>query len=388
MPEGPVRHESARRVEAALATLGLTDRVRELSDSTRTAADAAEAIGCETRQIVKSLVFRTGRTQRAVLILTSGAHRVDEAWLERYVGEPLERADPEFARAAAGFAIGGVPPIGHPAPLPTFVDLDLLELREVWAAAGTPHAVCRLTAGELLRITRATPIAVTPVRPRVPDGGPWITFDCYGTLVDWRAGLGAAFAREMAPIERSERDRLVDGYMAEEPALETGPYRPYPDLVAAGARRAAQGLGRTLDATAAARMADSIVDWPSFPDSRASLAELRRRGFRIGLLSNITRAVIERTIGRNEFPVDLVVTAEDVRSYKPAPAHWARFLKETGAEPRDCVHVAGAYEYDLPPAAAFGFRTVFVERYPGPPAGEFAQRTFASLQAFVEQTER
>ena len=110
------------RVDAALRRLGLIDRVRELPSSTRTARDAAESLGCEVGQIVKSIVFRGVRSARPVLVLASGDHRVDELWMERYVGEPIERAPPEFAREATGFAIGGVPPVGHERSLRTFVD--------------------------------------------------------------------------------------------------------------------------------------------------------------------------------------------------------------------------------------------------------------------------
>ena len=110
-----------------------------LPDSARTAPEAAAAVGSEVGAIVKSLVFRCG--DEAVLALVSGANRADEARLEEEFGAPVARADADFVRAATGFSIGGVPPLGHPAPLRTLVDEDLLGYEVVWAAAGTPHAV-------------------------------------------------------------------------------------------------------------------------------------------------------------------------------------------------------------------------------------------------------
>ncbi|MGB9879954.1 MAG: YbaK/EbsC family protein, partial [Anaerolineae bacterium] len=128
--------------------------------STRTAAEAAQAVGCAVGQIVKSLVFRGKETHKPILVLASGANRVDEKALAHWVGEPIEKADADFVREQTGFAIGGVPPIGHIQPLPTYIDQDLLLYDEIWAAAGTPHAVFRLTPADLVRMTNGM---VTPV---------------------------------------------------------------------------------------------------------------------------------------------------------------------------------------------------------------------------------
>jgi prolyl-tRNA editing enzyme YbaK/EbsC (Cys-tRNA(Pro) deacylase) len=123
---------------------------RVLPDSARTAPEAAAAVGVEVGAIVKSLVFRCG--DEAVLALVSGANRADEARLGEAFGAPVGRADAGFARAATGFSIGGVPPFGHPAPLRTVVDEDLLAFEVVWAAAGTPHAVFPIAPDELARL--------------------------------------------------------------------------------------------------------------------------------------------------------------------------------------------------------------------------------------------
>jgi prolyl-tRNA editing enzyme YbaK/EbsC (Cys-tRNA(Pro) deacylase) len=149
---------SARGVQAALLAAGIDAEVRELPDSTRTAPEAAAAVGCALGAIVKSLVFRAG--DRAVVALVSGDRRADERRLGELAGAPLARADADFVRAATGYAIGGVPPVGHPEPLRTLVDEDLLRFDAVWAAAGTPHAVfpvapaalARAAAGSVLRI--------------------------------------------------------------------------------------------------------------------------------------------------------------------------------------------------------------------------------------------
>jgi prolyl-tRNA editing enzyme YbaK/EbsC (Cys-tRNA(Pro) deacylase) len=140
-------------VQEALAVQGFAFEVREFPDSTRTSAEAAAAIGCSVAQIAKSLVFRGGESGRAVLIIASGANRVDPAKAEALLGEAIGRADADFVREATGFAIGGVPPLGHDRPLVTLIDEDLLAFEEVWAAAGTPNAVFRLSPKDLGDLT-------------------------------------------------------------------------------------------------------------------------------------------------------------------------------------------------------------------------------------------
>lgn len=149
----PPSKASVRRVEAALAERGFALQVKEFPVSTRTSAEAATAIGCAVGQIAKSLVFRGARSGQAVLIVASGANRVDPAKAEALLGEAIGRADAEFVRAATGFAIGGVPPVGHDRPLATLIDRDLLAYDEIWAAAGTPNAVFRLTPEDLGQLT-------------------------------------------------------------------------------------------------------------------------------------------------------------------------------------------------------------------------------------------
>lgn len=151
---------SAQKVQQALAGFGLDLQVKELTESTRTAQDAAQAVGCDVGQIVKSLVFRGKTSGEAVFVVASGANRVDEKGLAAHIGEKIEKADADFAREQTGFAIGGVAPVGHPAPLKTFIDEDLLQYPELWAAAGTPNALFSLTPQQLCLITSGTVLKV------------------------------------------------------------------------------------------------------------------------------------------------------------------------------------------------------------------------------------
>lgn len=151
---------SARAVQDALRAKGINLEVVELPQSTRTAAEAAAAVGCSVAQIAKSLVFRGAQSNQAVLVIASGANRVDERLVADVIGEPIAKADAAFVREQTGFAIGGVPPVGHRYALRTFIDRDLLAFEEIWAAAGTPNAVFRLTPTDLLAITDAEVINV------------------------------------------------------------------------------------------------------------------------------------------------------------------------------------------------------------------------------------
>lgn len=147
---------SAQRVQQALTEKGVDLQVVELPGSTRTAAEAALAVGCDVAQIAKSLVFKARKTGRPVLVIASGANRVDEKKVKALLGEPIGRADPEFVREVTGFAIGGVPPLGHLQPLTTFIDGDLLQHETIWAAAGTPHALFALDPESLAAMTGGT----------------------------------------------------------------------------------------------------------------------------------------------------------------------------------------------------------------------------------------
>ena len=151
---------AAQRVQEALRARGLGSEVRHMSQTTRTAAEAAAACGCAIGQIVKSLIFRGGRSGKTYLLLVSGANRVDEKGVAACFGEPLRRPEAQYVRDVTGFAIGGIPPLGHDTPLATFLDKALLDYDVVWAAAGTPDAVFPIAPAQLAEATAATVIAV------------------------------------------------------------------------------------------------------------------------------------------------------------------------------------------------------------------------------------
>ncbi|MEO8691926.1 MAG: YbaK/EbsC family protein [Acidimicrobiales bacterium] len=150
----------AERFKAALAQGGWNHEIVVLPDSTRTAKEAALAVGCDVAQIVKSLVSRGTTSARPVLVIASGANRVDETAVGALIGEPIGKADADFVRANTGFAIGGVAPIGHVVAPVTLVDEDLLAFDSIWAAGGTPNTVFNLTPAELLEMTGGEPAAV------------------------------------------------------------------------------------------------------------------------------------------------------------------------------------------------------------------------------------
>lgn len=152
--------KSAQMIQDALAKKGMQIKVLELPSSTRTADDAVKTIGCVVEQIVKSLIFKTKETKMPILVLASGVNRVNEKTISALLGEKLEKADADFTREVTGFAIGGIPPIGHKQPIQTFIDEDLLQYETVWAAAGTPNAVFSLKSKDLLSLTGGKIISI------------------------------------------------------------------------------------------------------------------------------------------------------------------------------------------------------------------------------------
>ncbi len=151
---------TAQKVQDLLTSQGFALHVIEFAESTRTSQEAADRAGCSLGQITKSLVFKGKQTRKPILVLTSGANRVDEARLAEYAGEPIGRADADFVRSVTGFAIGGVPPLGHAQPMATYMDEDLLQYETIWAAAGTPNAIFELTPTDLQKMTGARTLRV------------------------------------------------------------------------------------------------------------------------------------------------------------------------------------------------------------------------------------
>lgn len=153
--------KSAEVVQKSLFEKGLTFEVVELESTTRTASDAATSIGCQIGQIVKSLLFCTKDKREPILVLASGPNRVSEKAIQKYVGEEIVKADADLARTVTGFAIGGIPPCGHKTSIShVYIDEDLLQYEILWAAAGTPHAVFKLPAADLQRVTDGKIISI------------------------------------------------------------------------------------------------------------------------------------------------------------------------------------------------------------------------------------
>ena len=156
MPISP----TAQKIQDLLTTQGYEITVIEHAESTRTAQEAADRAKCELGQITKSLIFKGKSTGKAILVLTSGVNRVNEKRISQYAGEPIGRADADFVRTVTGFAIGGVPPLGHLRSIETYLDEDLLQYKTVWAAAGTPNAIFELTPADLQKMTDGKAVQV------------------------------------------------------------------------------------------------------------------------------------------------------------------------------------------------------------------------------------
>jgi len=151
---------SVQKVQDALKALGFINEVMELQTTTRTSAEAAQAVGCRVEQIAKSIVFRGKQTDRPVLVIASGPNRVNEKKIEALISELIGKADANFVRQRTGFVIGGVPPVGHLEKIEIFIDEDLLQYEEIWAAAGSPNAVFRLTPSDLVKMTEGRVVSI------------------------------------------------------------------------------------------------------------------------------------------------------------------------------------------------------------------------------------
>jgi len=151
---------SPQKVQDVLKALGFANQVVELKVTTRTSADAAQAVGCQVEQIAKSIIFKGKQTQKPILVIASGPNRVNEKRIEELISEPLGKADADYVRKHTGFVIGGVPPIGHLEKLEIFIDEDLLKLDEIWAAAGSPNAVFKLAPSELIKMTGGRVVSI------------------------------------------------------------------------------------------------------------------------------------------------------------------------------------------------------------------------------------
>jgi 2-haloacid dehalogenase len=187
----------------------------------------------------------------------------------------------------------------------------------------------------------------------------WATFDCYGTLIDWNTGIGAVleqlYGAEQAPT-------LLRRYHELEPETQGEGYRTYNEVLAMTLERLANEVGYGIPEGESGVLPRSLPDWPPFPEVPAALAELRRRGWSLALLSNTDRDLIAASQRALGVPIDLAVVAEDVHSYKPAHAHWERFFELTTADRAHHVHVAGSRFHDIAPARELELKCVWIDR--------------------------
>lgn len=188
----------------------------------------------------------------------------------------------------------------------------------------------------------------------------WVTFDCYGTLIDWERGITDALLPLLPPGQ--DRIELARRYIEVEQEVEAGEYMPYRDVLDRAGRRLVQERGGTIPADRPSPLPASLPEWPAFPEVPAALAELRVRGYRLAILSNVDRDLIGSSIPKLGLEPDLVVTAEDARSYKPARGHWREFETRARSGPDSTIHTAASLYHDIRPASSFGYRTIWVAR--------------------------
>jgi 2-haloacid dehalogenase/putative hydrolase of the HAD superfamily len=189
----------------------------------------------------------------------------------------------------------------------------------------------------------------------------FVTFDCYGTLIDWDRGITAAFAREAERRGvRADPAAVLEAYHAVEPEVEAGEYRRYREVLARAAERVAERLGWPSGGSGAF-LAESLSSWPAFSDTNPALERLSSAGVRLGILSNVDEDLLARTLSRLTAPFELVVTAERVRSYKPGRAHFEEARRRIPAE-RRWLHAAQSYFHDVVPARAMGIPVAWINR--------------------------
>jgi len=187
----------------------------------------------------------------------------------------------------------------------------------------------------------------------------WATFDCYGTLIDWNAGIGTVLER-LYGVEQAPE--LLRRYHELEPQVQAEAYRSYAEVLSLTLERLANEIGYGVPEGESGALAQSLPEWPTYPEVPETLAELRRRGWSLAILSNTDReliAVSQRTLG---VPIDLAVVAEDIRSYKPAPLHWEYFFELTTADRDRHAHVAASLFHDIAPAQELGLKTIWINR--------------------------
>lgn len=217
-----------------------------------------------------------------------------------------------------------------------------------------------------------------------------VTFDCYGTLIDWRAGILRAFRDRIPAAAGTDEETFFAAYVETEAEVESGPWRPYREVLTRTAERLIERFGWSAPIDGGRFLPESLADWEPFPDVAPALLGLRARGYRLGILSNVDDDLLEGSVRRLGVPIDLRITAERVRSYKPAPAHFQAALERVGGDPGRIIHMAQSHYHDVAPAVPLGIPTVWVnrrgERLPGPPSPTAERRDLFSAVGWLLTT--
>lgn len=209
----------------------------------------------------------------------------------------------------------------------------------------------------------------------------WATFDCYGTLVDWNAGIRAGIERLFGAAHEGE---LLDRYHQIEPEIQAAsPGVSYREVLTVALERLAAETGLTLPEGEGSALARSLPGWPVFDDVRPALGEARERGWHLAILSNTDRDLLDESMEAIGVAFDLSVVAGEIASYKPAPRHWEVFRERTGADPTGHIHVAQSLYHDVAPASELGIPTIWINRL-GEPADPRPTRTLSSLEGLVD----
>lgn len=191
----------------------------------------------------------------------------------------------------------------------------------------------------------------------------YITFDCYGTLINWESGIKEAVKKltDKSNFNLS-LDRITDKYIKVELEVEAEKYRKYYDVLQLAAKRLLKSEGFDISDDDALEFADSIYSWSPFPETKESLSKLKDKGYKLIVLSNIDNSIIEKSIKLIGVDFDGIVTAEEVGSYKPAHGHWQEMIKRFNAKKEEVLHVAASYIHDIIPAKEQGFDAIWINR--------------------------
>ena len=209
----------------------------------------------------------------------------------------------------------------------------------------------------------------------------WATFDCYGTLVDWNAGIRTGIERVFGAVHE---DELLERYHEIEPEIQaSSPGASYREVLTLALERLAEETGLTLPEGEGSALARSLPGWPVFDDVRPALQEARERGWHLAILSNTDRDLIDASMATIGVPFDTSVVAGEIGSYKPAHKHWHVFRDRSGADPAAHVHVAQSLYHDIAPAAELGIPSIWINRL-GEPADPRPARTLSSLEGLAD----